>query len=148
MVKKEKENNEEVKKTEEVVEIQVPVAAPVEALPQTPEVVPPEESPEILNWVPRTSLGRDVMEGKITSIEEISASGRKIMESEIVDKLLPGLKNELILIGGRKGKGGGKERTPVRITAKMHQSGRRFRVSSFVVVGNEDGFVGIGDRKS
>jgi small subunit ribosomal protein S5 len=58
--------------------------------------------------------------------------------------LVPNLKNEVILIGGRTGKGGGIERIPVKITAKMHRSGRRFRMNAFVVVGNEDGLVGIG----
>jgi small subunit ribosomal protein S5 len=144
-----KENNEEAKKeVEKIVETPVLAVTPTEELPETPEVVLPEERPEIEGWTPKTSLGKDVMEGRITSIEEILACGRKIMEPEIVDKLIPGLKNELILIGGRTGKGGGIERIPVRITAKMHQSGRRFRVSSFVVVGNEDGIVGIGRGSS
>jgi small subunit ribosomal protein S5 len=148
MAKKVKENNEEAKEIEKIVETPVTVVVPTEELPEAPEVVSPEERPESESWVPKTSLGKDVMEGKIKTIEEIMACGRKIMESEIVDKLLPGLKNELILIGGRTGKGGGIERIPIRITAKMHQSGRRFRVSSFVVVGNEDGVVGIGRGSS
>jgi small subunit ribosomal protein S5 len=95
-------------------------------------------------WKPKTSLGKEVFEGKITDIEEIFKSGRKITEPEIVDKLLPNLKNELILIGGRTGKGGGIQRIPVKITATMHKSGRRFTTNAFVVVGNEDGIVGVG----
>jgi small subunit ribosomal protein S5 len=95
-------------------------------------------------WKPKTSLGKEVFEGKITDIEEIFKSGRKITEPEIVDKLLPNLKNELILIGGRTGKGGGIQRIPVKITATMHKSGRRFTATAFVVVGNEDGIVGVG----
>jgi len=70
------------------------------------------------------------------------------LEPEIVDKLLPNLKSELILIGGRTGKGGGIQRIPIRITARMTKSGRRFKMSAFVVVGNEDGYVGIGKGKS
>jgi small subunit ribosomal protein S5 len=107
-----------------------------------PEVKPAEE------WVPKTSLGKDVAEGKIKSLDEIFESGRRILEPEIIDKLVPNLKSELILIGGRAGKGGGIERIPIRITAIMHKSGRRFRVSAFAVVGNEDGFVGIGKGSS
>jgi small subunit ribosomal protein S5 len=107
-----------------------------------PEVKPAEE------WIPKTSLGKDVVEGKIKSLDEIFESGRKILEPEIIDKLVPNLKSELILIGGRAGKGGGIERIPIRITATMHKSGRRFRVSAFVVVGNEDGLVGIGKGSS
>ncbi|MEM7818639.1 MAG: 30S ribosomal protein S5 [Candidatus Aenigmatarchaeota archaeon] len=103
------------------------------------EVVSPLEK-----WQPKTSLGKEVFEGKITDIEEIFKSGRRITEPEIVDKLLPNLKSELILIGGRTGKGGGIQRIPVKITATMHKSGRRFKMTAFVVVGNEDGIVGIG----
>ncbi len=96
------------------------------------------------NWKPRTELGKKVFEGKIASIDEILDSGEKIAEPEIVDKLVPGLKNELILIGGRTGKGGGIQRIPVKITAAMHKSGRRFTTSAYVVVGNENGLVGVG----
>lgn len=95
-------------------------------------------------WIPKTNLGQKVFEGKITTIEEIFSSGQKIQEPEIVDKLLPTIDNELILTGGSPGKGGGKRRTPARRTARMHKSGRRFKTSSLVVVGNHDGYVGMG----
>jgi len=97
----------------------------------------------LARWVPKTRLGREVFEKKITDIDEILKSGVPIKESEIVDQLVPNLKNELILIGGRAGKGGGIQRIPVKITATMHKSGRRFTTNAFVVVGNEDGIVGI-----
>jgi small subunit ribosomal protein S5 len=84
------------------------------------------------------------MEGRITSIDEILDSGKKILECEIVDVLAPELKNDLILIGGRSGKGGGAQRIPIKITAAMHRSGRRFTTKAMVVVGNEDGIVGLG----
>ncbi|MEM5836746.1 MAG: 30S ribosomal protein S5 [Candidatus Aenigmatarchaeota archaeon] len=114
-----------------------------EEIPVTEEV--PTVIPSALEkWKPKTSLGKEVFEGKITSIEEILDSGRKIKEPEIVDKLLPNLKNEIILIGRRTGKGGGAQRIPVKITATMHKSGRRFKATAFSVVGNEDGIVGIG----
>jgi small subunit ribosomal protein S5 len=100
--------------------------------------------PALERWIPKTSIGKKVFSGEITDIDEILKSGKKIYESEIVDKLVPNLKNEIILIGGRTGKGGGIQRIPVKITAKMHRSGRRFTTSAFVVVGNEDGLVGIG----
>jgi len=95
-------------------------------------------------WQPKTSLGKKVFNGEITNIEEILKAGLKISEPEIVDKLVPDIKSEIVLIGGRKGKGGGIERIPVKTTAKMHRSGRRFRFSAFVIVGNEDGLIGIG----
>ncbi len=142
----EKKVNEEVKEgtaevpVEEIKEI---VKIPTEEVPEVPgELL--KETPELDRWAPKTSIGKAVREGKITSIDEILESGKKIRESEIIDKLLPDIKSELILIGGRAGKGGGIERVPVRITAKMHSSGRRFRISSSVVVGNENGIVGVG----
>jgi len=98
----------------------------------------------LLNWKPKTQLGKDVLNGKVKDIKWILENGIKIRESEIVDFLIPNIRSELVLIGGRPGKGGGIERTPVRVSAKMHRSGRRYRYSSFAIVGNEDGIVGIG----
>jgi len=98
----------------------------------------------LLGWKPRTELGRDVFNGKIKDIKEIIEGGIKIKESEIVDFLIPSIKNELVLIGGRAGKGGGIERTPIRVSAKMHRSGRRYGYSAFAIVGNEDGIIVIG----
>jgi len=123
-----------------------------EALPIVP--ITPEEAPKVIEvpveekkettWTPKTSLGRQVLEGKIKSIDEILFSGKKIIEPEIVDYLVPSLQSELVLIGGRAGKGGGIQRIPIRITAKMHSSGRRFRTSALFVVGDGDGFIGVG----
>ncbi len=98
-------------------------------------------------WKPKTQLGKDVLSGKIKDIKEILKKGIKIKEPEITDFLIPDLKSDLILIGGRPGKGGGIERTPVRVSAKMHRSGRRYQYSSFAVVGNGDGVIGIGKGK-
>jgi small subunit ribosomal protein S5 len=95
-------------------------------------------------WVPKTDLGRAVFEGRVTDIEEVFKEGSKIAESEIVDVLIPNLENEIIMIGGTSGKGGGKRRTISRRTTRMHKSGRRFRVSVMVVVGNKNGYLGIG----
>lgn len=119
-----------------------------EEVPEAVEELPPEEEKIEEAWQPKTELGKKVLSGEITNIEEILTSGKKILEPEIVDKLLPDLKSELILIGGRTGKGGGAERIPIRITAKMHRSGRTFRMSAFIVVGNENGIVGIGKGSS
>jgi len=116
-----------------------------EKIEEVPEELPGVKVETALEkWKPKTSLGREVFEGKITDIDEIFKSGKKISEPEIVDKLVPNIKSELIMIGGRTGKGGGMQRIPVRITATMHKSGRRFTTNAFVVVGNEDGIVGIG----
>lgn len=103
-----------------------------------------EEHRAVLNWKPKTKLGREVFEGKVKSLDDILKDKKRILESEIVDTLAPNIKSELIFIGGRAGKGGGKQRIPVMISAAMHRSGRRFTMNSFVVVGDENGLVGIG----
>ncbi len=109
-----------------------------------------EEAPKanLEEWKPRTELGRKVLAGEIKDIKEILLSGKKILEPEIVDYLVPNLKVELIYIGGRSGKGGGIQRTPIRVTAKMHHSGRRYTMTAFAVVGNEDGIIGIGKGRA
>lgn len=99
---------------------------------------------EFILWKPKTELGKLVASGVITNINEVLDSGKKILEPEIVDKLVPNLKSELILIGGRRGKGGGRQRIAVRITTTMHRSGRRFTSNAFAIVGDEDGLIGIG----
>ncbi len=84
-------------------------------------------------WVPRTKLGRMVLEGKISSLEEIFASGLKITEPQIVDMLLPNLEEEVINIS---------------IVQKQTDAGEKTRFKAIVAVGNRDGYVGIGSGKA
>lgn len=99
------------------------------------------------DWVPKTELGKNVLEGRVTSLDDVFTSGKKIKEPEIIDKLLPNLQTDIIFIGGSPGKGGGDKKTPTRRTARMHRSGRRYRVSAVVVVGDSDGYFGVGKAK-
>jgi len=103
---------------------------------------------KLAEWVPKTKLGMEVVAGKYKSLSEIISKGEIILEPQIVDYLVPNLKEELIYIGGTPGKGGGIRRTPTKMTARMHKSGRRFKLTAVVVVGNEDGIVGIGKASS
>lgn len=100
------------------------------------------------NWVPRTELGKQVLNGTITSLDEIFASGKRIKEPEIVDKLLPNLQNDIVFIGGSPGKGGGIKRTSTRRTSRMHRSGRRYKVSALIIIGNGDGYFGVGKSEA
>lgn len=136
---KEVEMEEKKKETED--ETKVVTAQPVAAPPAVPTVVPSDKFPF---WKPKTKLGKEVASGVITSVEQIIQSGRKILEPEILDILVPDIKSELILIGGRRGKGGGIKRIPVKITATMHRSGRKFTANAFAAVGDENGMIGIG----
>jgi len=84
-------------------------------------------------WMPRTRLGRLVLEGKISSLEEAFAEGMKIREPEIVDLLLPNLEEEVI---------------HVSIVQKQTDAGEKTRFKSIVAVGNGDGYVGLGSGKA
>jgi len=99
-------------------------------------------------WVPKTELGRKVMNGEIKSIKEIFEQGLVIRESEIVDFLVPEIKDQVIQIGGNPGKGGSITRTPIRYTNRMHKSGRRRSIHALVAVGNGDGLIGLGYASS
>lgn len=85
------------------------------------------------SWMPRTHIGRLVKEGKITSIDQIFAINAIIMEPEIVDALLPSLKQEIL---------------DVVLVQKMTDAGRISRFRVVVAVGNEDGYIGLGIGKA
>lgn len=97
-----------------------------------------------VEWIPKTKLGNDVLAGKYKSIGDILEKGELILEPEIIDTLIPEFMQEVIYIGGSPGKGGGIRRTATKMTARMHKSGRRFKLSALAVVGDGDGIVGIG----
>jgi len=104
-----------------------------------------QETEEI--WTPRTKLGKKVANGEITSIEEALHSGHKIMEEELVDQLVD-LDEEVILIGGTPGKGGGISRTVSKRTARMHKSGERYNTKSMTVLGNRRNVIGLGEGEA
>jgi len=85
------------------------------------------------SWVPRTKLGKMVLDGTISSIEELFMEGLKIREPEIVDVLLPGLQEEVINIG---------------LVQKQTDAGEKSRFRAVVVVGNRDGYVGLASGKA
>jgi len=85
-------------------------------------------------WKPRTRLGWLVKEGRVTSLKEIFDMNAKIKEPEIVDALLGReLQHEII---------------DINMVQKMTDAGRITRFRVVVVVGNQNGFVGIGVGKA
>ena len=84
-------------------------------------------------WIPRTRLGRMVVEGRISSIEEIFTEGMKIREPEIVDTLLPDLQEEVVNIS---------------LVQKQTDAGEKSRFKAIVAVGNRDGYIGLGSGKA
>jgi len=97
----------------------------------------------IASWVPKTSLGRLVKEGKEKNIDKILLNHKKILEDEIVDLLLP-LETDLLLIGQSKGKFGGGKRRAWRQTQKKTMEGNVVTFSCMAIVGDKKGHVGIG----
>lgn len=99
-------------------------------------------------WKPKTKLGLDVRTGKVKSIEEVFDKGLKILEPQIVDLLLPQLKSELLLIGQAKGKFGGGKARFWRQTQRKTSEGNVPSFACMIVVGDENGHVGIGLGKA
>jgi len=104
-----------------------------------------EEEGEI--WKPKTKLGRMVANGEITDIEDALDSKYPIMEEEIADQLVD-LDEEVILIGGTPGKGGGIRRTVSKRTCRMHKSGGRYSSNAMSVLGNKRNVVGLGEGEA
>jgi len=90
------------------------------------------EEPAELQWEPKTQLGRLVKSGEISTMNAALTSGLPIREPEIVDMLLPEIEDEVI---------------DVKMVQRMTDSGRRIKFVITVVVGNKDGFVGLGQAK-
>ena len=87
------------------------------------------EQRNVGEWVPRTTLGKMVIRGEVTTLGEALATNLPIREPEIVDILLPETEDEVL---------------DVNMVQRMTDSGRRVNFAITVVVGNSDGFVGLG----
>jgi len=85
-----------------------------------------------VEWVPKTRLGKLVVDGQITTMEDALKSRLPLREPQIVDILLPGLEDEVL---------------DINMVQRMTDSGRRVKFRATVIVGNGDGYVGIGQGK-
>lgn len=84
-------------------------------------------------WIPRTRIGKLVKEGRITSINDIFKSCELIREPEIVDLLIPNLQEEVV---------------DINLVQKQTESGEKSKFKATVIIGNQDGLVGIGEGKT
>ena len=82
-------------------------------------------------WVPRTKLGELVQQGLIT-LDKIFANNLVVKEKEIIDVLLPQLKEDVVTI---------------KMVQQMTASGQRSKFKAVVLIG-ADGFIGVGTAKS
>ncbi len=85
------------------------------------------------HWIPRTELGRLVSSGKIKTMSQALATDLPLREPQIVDSLMGDTLVDEVL--------------KVNMVQRMTDSGRRTRFSITVVVGNGDGFVGLGSAR-
>lgn len=89
--------------------------------------------PRTEEWKPRTRVGRLVKQGIITSIDEIFQNNYKIKEREIIDLLLPNLKEEVC---------------DINMVQRQTDAGQQSRFKATVLVGNGDGYVGLAYSKN
>jgi small subunit ribosomal protein S5 len=85
-----------------------------------------------LEWNPKTRLGKIIRSGKITTMKDALKTGLPLREPEVVDLLIPDIKDEVI---------------DVNMVQRMTDSGRRVRFVITVAVGNNDGYIGLGQAK-
>ncbi len=102
----------------------------------------------ISTWKPVSELGQKVNKGEITDIEEVFNKKYRLFEAEIVDALLPGLSEDLLLVGQAKGKFGGGQRRIFRQTQKKTREGNKIQFMTCALVGNKNGYVGVATGKS
>jgi small subunit ribosomal protein S5 len=99
-------------------------------------------------WKPKTELGKKVKAKQIINIDEILDNGFRILEYQIVDVLIPNLESDLITIGQSKGKFGGGKRSIWKQTQKKTSEGNKPKFATVAVVGNKDGYIGLGYGKA
>jgi len=86
-------------------------------------------------WNPTTKLGRLVKSGKVTSFEEIFRFAIPIKEPQIVDHLVKRNQNTLK-----------DEVMKVKPVQKQTKAGQRTRFKAWVLIGDEAGHIGLGQK--
>ena len=84
-------------------------------------------------WIPKTQLGKLVASGEIKTMSEALRTKLPLKEYQIIDYLLPNIVDEVV---------------DVERAQRMTDSGRRMNYSVTAVVGNSDGFIGLGRGKA
>lgn len=109
-----------------------------------PEGIKKEKEFDKEGWKPKTNLGKKVKDGEIKSIDEIFDKGLIILEAQIVDMLLPNIETSLLSIGQSKGKFGGGKKSIWKQTQKKTKEGNKPKFATLALIGNKNGYVGIG----
>jgi len=90
-----------------------------------------KKAKELAEWVPKTELGKKVLAKEITSLDEVFKNNQPILEPEIVDYIMP-MEEKMI---------------EFKKTTRVVRAGRKFSFRVTVLVGNKNGFVGVGTAK-
>ncbi|MFH1095780.1 MAG: 30S ribosomal protein S5 [Candidatus Micrarchaeota archaeon] len=93
----------------------------------------PENREPRPEWIPKTDIGRKVKNNEVTSLEDIYALGKPILETGIINHLFPELHEETLEINS---------------TQRMTDCGRKAQFRAIVLVGDRKGHFGIGAGKS
>lgn len=105
------------------------------------ERIKQQQATHLEGWKPKTELGHLVKNKKITTLDE--ALKYRILEPEIIDTLSK-WESEILNIGQAKGKFGGGKRRAWRQTQKKTSEGNVPTFSCMVIVGNGQGYFGLG----
>jgi len=92
-------------------------------------------------WTPSTKLGRLVLTGKINSFEEIFRFCFSIKEPQIVDQIVKKKSS-----GAEKGGALKEEVMKVKPVQKQTKAGQRTRFKAWVLLGDEAGHIGLGQK--
>ncbi|PIN85812.1 MAG: 30S ribosomal protein S5 [Candidatus Diapherotrites archaeon CG11_big_fil_rev_8_21_14_0_20_37_9] len=86
----------------------------------------------IEDWVPSTELGKKVKNGEFANLDEVFSKGYKIMEPEIVDFLIPDIKDKMV---------------DFKKTTRVTRQGRNFSFRAAVLVGDGKSYIGLATAK-
>lgn len=90
-----------------------------------------DKEQELLNWIPKTRLGKMVQNEEIKSLDEVFAKNMKILEPEIVDTLI----------------NLGEEMVDFKKTSRVVRAGRKFSFRVTMLVGDKNKYIGYGTAK-
>jgi len=91
-----------------------------------------QKEKELIEWVPKTETGKMVKNGEITSLDQIFDKNLPLLESEIVDSLVPNVLEKNV---------------DFKKTTKVRRAGRMFSFRAAVLVGDGNQYIGLGIAK-
>ncbi|HZX19679.1 MAG TPA: 30S ribosomal protein S5 [archaeon] len=91
-----------------------------------------EKVKRVSDWVPKTETGKLVKNKEIDSLDDFFSKGYRIMEPEIIDVLIPDMKEKMV---------------DFRKTTRVTRQGRNFSFRAAVLIGDGDSYIGLGTAK-